>query len=156
MGFSGLVSFELRHGPLCVCSCMSVAWQVSDLGAVLHMVGGTAASFMIFFLPGMMLINAAIVKRSNQVQALLPSCQPKTCDECEELLPSCLSLQVPPCQSGVPRTAQFFHLQPYLFQYCYGSQDLPPRPPYPRLPAPHIPTVARSFSLNSSCTRVQG
>ena len=41
--------------------------QVSDLGAVLHMVGGTAASFMIFFLPGMMLINAAIVKRSIEV-----------------------------------------------------------------------------------------
>ena len=31
------------------------------------MVGGTAASFMIFFLPGMLLINAAIVKRSNEV-----------------------------------------------------------------------------------------
>ena len=36
--------------------------QVKDLGSVLHMVGGTAASFMIFFLPGMLLINAAIVK----------------------------------------------------------------------------------------------
>ncbi len=36
--------------------------QVSDLGAVLHMVGGTAASFMIFVLPGLMLVNAAIVK----------------------------------------------------------------------------------------------
>lgn len=46
--------------------------QVSDLGAVLHMVGGTAASFMIFFLPGMLLINAAIVKRSNEVLALSP------------------------------------------------------------------------------------
>ena len=38
--------------------------QVTDLGAVLHMVGGTAASFMIFFLPGMLLMNAAIVKES--------------------------------------------------------------------------------------------
>ena len=36
--------------------------QVTDLGAVLHMVGGTAASFMIFVLPGLMLVNAAIVK----------------------------------------------------------------------------------------------
>ena len=35
---------------------------MTDLGAVLHMVGGTAASFMIFFLPGMLLVNAAIVK----------------------------------------------------------------------------------------------
>lgn len=40
---------------------------MSDLGQVLHMVGGTAASFMIFFLPGLMLINAAIVKRSAEV-----------------------------------------------------------------------------------------
>ena len=31
------------------------------------MVGGTAASFMIFFLPGLLLINAAIVKRSAEV-----------------------------------------------------------------------------------------
>lgn len=28
------------------------------------MVGGTAASYMIFFLPGLLLINAAIVKRT--------------------------------------------------------------------------------------------
>jgi sodium-coupled neutral amino acid transporter 7/8 len=40
------------------------AGQVTDLGAVLHMVGGTAASYMIFFLPGLLLINAAIVKHS--------------------------------------------------------------------------------------------
>ena len=38
--------------------------QVTDLGAVLHMVGGTAASYMIFFLPGLLLVNAAIVKHS--------------------------------------------------------------------------------------------
>ena len=38
--------------------------QVTDLGQVLHMVGGTAASYMIFFLPGMLLLNAAIVKRT--------------------------------------------------------------------------------------------
>ncbi len=37
---------------------------MTDLGQVLHMVGGTAAAFMIFFLPGMFLINAAIVKES--------------------------------------------------------------------------------------------
>lgn len=41
--------------------------QVTDLGSVLHMVGGTAAAFMIFFLPGMLLINAAIVKRTAEV-----------------------------------------------------------------------------------------
>lgn len=36
--------------------------QVTDLGQVLHMIGGTAAAFVIFFLPGLLLINAAIVK----------------------------------------------------------------------------------------------
>jgi solute carrier family 38 (sodium-coupled neutral amino acid transporter), member 7/8 len=35
---------------------------VTDLGAVLHMIGGTAAAFIIFFLPGLLLVNAAIVK----------------------------------------------------------------------------------------------
>jgi sodium-coupled neutral amino acid transporter 7/8 len=44
---------------------------VTDLGAVLHMVGGTAASYMIFFLPGLLLINAAIVKRTASTQQLL-------------------------------------------------------------------------------------
>lgn len=38
--------------------------QVTDLSDVLHLVGGTAAAFMIFFLPGMLLINAAIIKES--------------------------------------------------------------------------------------------
>lgn len=37
---------------------------MTDLGDVLHLVGGTAAAFMIFFLPGLLLINAAIVKES--------------------------------------------------------------------------------------------
>ena len=44
--------------------------QVTDLGAVLHMVGGTAASYMIFFLPGLLLVNAAIVKHSASSQNL--------------------------------------------------------------------------------------
>ena len=34
------------------------------------MVGGTAASYMIFFLPGLLLINAAIVKHSASSQNL--------------------------------------------------------------------------------------
>jgi len=37
---------------------------VTDLGNVLHLVGGTAAAFMIFFLPGLLLVNAAIIKES--------------------------------------------------------------------------------------------
>ncbi len=45
-------------------------FQVTDLGAVLHMVGGTAASYMIFFLPGLLLINAAIVKRTASLANL--------------------------------------------------------------------------------------
>jgi hypothetical protein len=28
---------------------------VTDLGSVLHLIGGTAASYMIFFLPGLLL-----------------------------------------------------------------------------------------------------
>ena len=47
-----------------VLSTKSFPLQVTDLGQVLHMVGGTAASYMIFFLPGMLLLNAAIVKRT--------------------------------------------------------------------------------------------
>ncbi len=35
---------------------------MTDLGSVLHMIGGTAAAFIIFFLPGLLLVNAAIVK----------------------------------------------------------------------------------------------
>ena len=35
---------------------------MTDLGQVLHMIGGTAAAFIIFFLPGLLLVNAAIVK----------------------------------------------------------------------------------------------
>ena len=47
---------------------------MKDLGSVLHMVGGTAAAYMIFCLPGLLLMNAAIVKRSNEVPSLtLPS-----------------------------------------------------------------------------------
>lgn len=37
---------------------------VTDLGQVLHMIGGTAASFMIFFLPGLLMMNAAIIKHA--------------------------------------------------------------------------------------------
>lgn len=48
----------------------SDATQVTDLGQVLHMVGGTAASYMIFFLPGMLLLNAAIVKRTASMADL--------------------------------------------------------------------------------------
>ena len=49
---------------------MLLMWQVTDLGQVLHMVGGTAASYMIFFLPGMLLLNAAIVKRTASMMDL--------------------------------------------------------------------------------------
>lgn len=42
----------------------SVAVAVPDLGSVLHLIGGTAAAFIIFFLPGLLLINAAIVKKT--------------------------------------------------------------------------------------------
>lgn len=38
---------------------------VKDLGDVLHLIGGTVAALLIFFNPGFMLINAAIVKHST-------------------------------------------------------------------------------------------
>ncbi|CAK0787069.1 hypothetical protein CVIRNUC_010285 [Coccomyxa viridis] len=56
--------FSYLQSILFVASTTAVAVVVTDLGQVLHMVGGTAASYMIFFLPGMLLLNAAIVKRT--------------------------------------------------------------------------------------------
>lgn len=43
---------------------------VTDLGEVLHMIGGTAASFMIFFLPGLLLMNGAIIKHTYSCTSL--------------------------------------------------------------------------------------
>lgn len=45
----------------------AVAEFVSDLGYVLNLLGGLCISFIIFFLPGLLLINAAIVKHSTEV-----------------------------------------------------------------------------------------
>ena len=45
-------------------SSYSVVVFVKDLGDVLHLIGGTVAALLIFFIPGSMLINAAIVKHS--------------------------------------------------------------------------------------------
>lgn len=51
---------------------------MTDLGDVLHLVGGTAAAFMIFFLPGLLLVNAAIIKESASTAdlAALEVCTP--------------------------------------------------------------------------------
>eukprot|EP00879_Flechtneria_rotunda_P005871 GHRR01006177.1.p1 GENE.GHRR01006177.1~~GHRR01006177.1.p1 ORF type:complete len:198 (+),score=52.31 GHRR01006177.1:3314-3907(+) len=48
-----------------VCSNVTTSLFVKDLGQVLHMLGGTAASLMIFCLPGLLLMNAAIIKHTN-------------------------------------------------------------------------------------------
>lgn len=59
-----------------VWSNVATSLTVSDLGSVLHMIGGTAASFMIFCLPGLLLMNAAIIKASastTQLDALVRS-----------------------------------------------------------------------------------
>lgn len=65
--------FDLKHIPDWVSALITVSfvWStvatslvVTDLGQVLHMIGGTAASFMIFFLPGLLLMNAAIIKHT--------------------------------------------------------------------------------------------
>ena len=45
----------------------AIAVAVPDLGSVLHLIGGTAAAFIIFFLPGLLLINAAIVKHTEEI-----------------------------------------------------------------------------------------
>jgi hypothetical protein len=45
----------VRAAPLTSCGRASNPSQVTDLGSVLHLIGGTAASYMIFFLPGLLL-----------------------------------------------------------------------------------------------------
>ncbi|EIE22920.1 hypothetical protein COCSUDRAFT_47742 [Coccomyxa subellipsoidea C-169] len=62
--------FSCFQSIIFIITTIAVANVVTDLGAVLHMVGGTAASYMIFFLPGLLLINAAIVKRTASLANL--------------------------------------------------------------------------------------
>lgn len=50
--------------PRVMSPCTLPAVFVKDLGDVLHLIGGTVAALLIFFNPGFMLINAAIVKHS--------------------------------------------------------------------------------------------
>jgi len=47
-----------------VLSTLATAVAAGDLGGVLHLLGGTVASAMIFGLPGLLLINASIIKLS--------------------------------------------------------------------------------------------
>lgn len=49
-----------------VASSAIIACAVTDLGAVLHLLGGTVASLIIFLLPGLMLMNSAVVKDSRE------------------------------------------------------------------------------------------
>jgi len=46
-------------------SSVGVSMLCKDLGEVIHLIGGTAAACLIFFNPGFMLINAAIIKHST-------------------------------------------------------------------------------------------
>lgn len=46
-------------------STVVTAMLVTDLGSVLHLIGGTVASFMVFTLPGLLLMNAAIIKHTT-------------------------------------------------------------------------------------------
>lgn len=62
---------------------MLLLLQVTDLGAVLHMVGGTAASAMIFLLPGLLLMNAAIIKATTSYATFSQVCGKK--GRCESL-----------------------------------------------------------------------
>eukprot|EP00878_Enallax_costatus_P031957 GHUV01035035.1.p1 GENE.GHUV01035035.1~~GHUV01035035.1.p1 ORF type:complete len:465 (+),score=99.11 GHUV01035035.1:975-2369(+) len=54
-----------------VTSTVVTAMLVTDLGSVLHMIGGTVASFMVFTLPGLLLMNAAIIKHTAGSTATL-------------------------------------------------------------------------------------
>ena len=62
-----------------VLSSVTVSLFVTDLGDVLHLIGGTVAALLIFFNPGFMLINAAIVKHSTSELGLLED-QVRGCD----------------------------------------------------------------------------
>jgi hypothetical protein len=71
--------FDIKHIPGWLSAVITVifVWSnvltslvVTDLGEVLHMIGGTAASFMIFFLPGLLLMNAAIIKHTHSCTSL--------------------------------------------------------------------------------------
>jgi hypothetical protein len=71
--------FDVKHIPGWLSAVITVifVWSnvltslvVTDLGEVLHMIGGTAASFMIFFLPGLLLMNAAIIKHTHSYTSL--------------------------------------------------------------------------------------
>lgn len=71
--------FEIKEIPGWVSVLLTIAfvWSnvatalvVTDLGSVLHMIGGTAASFMIFFLPGLLLIDAAIIKHTTSYDSI--------------------------------------------------------------------------------------
>jgi sodium-coupled neutral amino acid transporter 7/8 len=49
---------------------LGTAMVVTDLGSVLHLIGGTAATFMIFLLPGLLCWNAAVIKATASVANL--------------------------------------------------------------------------------------
>ncbi|MEW5297319.1 MAG: hypothetical protein WDW36_000536 [Sanguina aurantia] len=49
-----------------VASTTAVSLLVNDLGDVLHLIGGTAASFMIFCLPGLLLMSSSVQKSSSE------------------------------------------------------------------------------------------
>lgn len=74
--------FDIKNIPTWVSVLITIVfvWSnvltslvVTDLGQVLHMIGGTAASFMIFFLPGLLLMNAAIIKHATSYANLSSS-----------------------------------------------------------------------------------
>lgn len=62
---------------------LATAMVVTDLGSVLHLIGGTAATFMIFLLPGLLCWNAAVIKATASVASLshLPGAGGESGDE---------------------------------------------------------------------------
>jgi sodium-coupled neutral amino acid transporter 7/8 len=66
--FPGLdTGYSVLFSIAFVASSSFAACSVTDLGAVLHFLGGTVASLIIFLLPGLMLMNSAIVKDSREM-----------------------------------------------------------------------------------------
>ena len=72
MGLPGLpplasVAFTLAF----VYGSAALAYGTGDLALVMHLVGGTVTCFIICFLPGLMLMNASVLKRSLSRRGLL-------------------------------------------------------------------------------------
>jgi hypothetical protein len=93
-------------------SSVVVSMFCTDLGSVVHTIGGTAAACLIFLNPGLMLINAAIIKHST---GMLRDITARRTNSLQNPLPECdaagVLLQAEEDESRVP----------FLHQVCVGT-----------------------------------